>query len=360
MLNTGKDEMTLEDLGYNSDLEDFRKSQSLEKFQVGRVISEHKDRYVVRTSEKEYDAEIIGNLRYSAHQRADFPAVGDWVAISEYDEEKALIHKVFPRKTIIERQAVGKQGEKQIIASNIDYAFIVQAVDRDFNINRIERYLTICNTSNVSPIILLNKIDLIDEIKLSNLIRKVKERIQRIPVIAISNETKKGIVKLNDKMEKGKTYCLLGSSGVGKSTVLNNLSGKEIMQTNAISTSTNKGKHITSHRELIILRNGAILIDNPGMREVGITNSSDGIEKTFKRILELSKSCKFKDCTHTTEIGCAIVQDLEQGKIDTDFYENYLKMEREKEHFESTISERRKKDKDLGKLIRQHKKIKKH
>ena len=171
MLNTGKDKMTLTDLGYNADLEEFRKSQHLESFQVGRVISEHKERYIVRTTEKEYDAEIIGNLRFSAQQRADFPAVGDWVAISEYDDEKALIHKVFPRKTIIERQSVGKQGEKQIIATNIDYAFIVQAVDRDFNINRIERYLTICNTSNVKPIILLNKIDLIDNIKLSNLMR---------------------------------------------------------------------------------------------------------------------------------------------------------------------------------------------
>ena len=352
--------MTLEDLGYNPDLEEFRKSQQLENFKVGRVIFEHKERYGVRTTEKEYDAEIIGNLRFSAHQRADFPAVGDWVAISEYDQDKALIHKVFPRKTIIERQAVGKLGEKQIIASNIDYAFIVQAVDRDFNINRIERYLTICNTSNVKPIILLNKIDLIDNVKLSDLIRKVKERIQKIPVIAISNETKNGIAALKNKMEKGKTYCLLGSSGVGKSTLLNTLSGKEIMQTNAISTSTKKGRHITSHRELIILDNGAILIDNPGMREIGITDATAGIEKTFKRILDLSKSCKFKDCTHTTETGCAILQAVEQGEIDTDSYENYQKMEREKEHFESTVAEKRKKDKDFGKLIKHYKKSKKH
>lgn len=360
VLNTRKDKMTLKELGYNADLEEFRKSQHLENFLVGRVISEHRERYVVRTTKKEYDAEIIGNLRYSAHQRDDFPAVGDWVAISEYDDEKALIHTVFPRKTIIERQSVGKQGEKQIIATNIDYAFIVQSVDRDFNINRIERYLTICNTSNVKPIILLNKIDLIDNIKLSDLIRKVKERIQKIPIIAISNETKSGISQLNDKMKKGKTYCLLGSSGVGKSTLLNNLSGKEIMQTNAISTSTKKGRHVTSHRELKILENGAILIDNPGMREVGITNATDGIEKTFKRILELSENCKFKDCTHTTEIDCAVLQALEYEEIDTDSYENYLKMEREKEHFESTVAEKRKKDKDLGKLIKSHKKIKKY
>ena len=350
--------MTLEDLGYNPDLESFRGKQNLENFEVARVISEHKERYIVRTTEMEYEAEIIGNLRYSAHQRSDFPAVGDWVFISEYDNEKALIHQVFPRRTVIERQAVGKHGEKQIIATNIDFAFIVLAVDRDFNINRIERYLTICNTSNVTPIILLNKIDLIDENELSNLIQKVEERIGKTLVIAISNETKKGIADLKDKMEKRKTYCLLGSSGVGKSTLLNNLSGKQIMQTNTISTSSNKGKHVTSHRELIILDNGAILIDNPGMREVGITDSTDAIEKTFKLILELSESCKFKDCTHTAEIGCAVLLALEQDEIDTSSYENYLKMEREKEHFESTIAEKRKKDKDFGKLIKHHKKIK--
>ena len=190
--------MTLEDLGYNIDFENYRKDQNLDSFGVGRVISEHKERYVVKTAENEYDAEIIGNLRFSAHQRSDFPAVGDWVAISEYDEDKVLIHSIFPRKTIIERQAVGQQGEKQIIATNIDFAFIVQAVDRDFNINRIERYLTICNASKVSPIIILNKIDLINEIELKNLISAVQERIKQVPIIAISNETKKGIERLKE------------------------------------------------------------------------------------------------------------------------------------------------------------------
>ena len=190
--------MILEDLGYNLELEKYRKDQNLDSFGVGRVISEHKERYVVKTSEKEYDGEIIGNLRFSAHNRSDFPAVGDWVAISEYDDGKVLIHYVFPRKTIIERQAVGKQGEKQIIATNIDYAFIVQAVDRDFNINRIERYLTICNTSKVKPIIILNKIDLINENELTKLITTVSERIKQIPVIAISNESLIGIEKVNE------------------------------------------------------------------------------------------------------------------------------------------------------------------
>jgi len=350
--------MTLEDLGYNIDFENYRKEQILDSLEVGRVISEHKERYFVKTTEKEYEAEIIGNLRFSANNRSDFPAVGDWVSISEYGENKVLIHSVFPRKTIIERQAVGTQGEKQIIATNIDYAFIVQAVDRDFNINRIERYLTICHTSNVVPIIILNKIDLIDDTELTELISKVQERIRQVPVITISNETLNGIEKLKENIKKGKTYCLLGSSGVGKSTLLNNLSGKQLMKTNTISASTNKGRHVTSHRELLVLENGGILIDNPGMREVGITDSTGGLEITFEAIVELSKNCKFKDCTHTTEIDCGVIAAVESGEIDKSSFENYLKMEREKEHFESTVAEKRKKDKDFGKMVKNYKKTK--
>ena len=350
--------MTLEDLGYNADLENYRKDRQLDSFGVGRLISEHRERYVVKTTEKEYDGEIIGNLRFSAHNRSDFPAVGDWVAISEYDDNKVLIHSVFPRKTIIEREAVGKQGEKQIIATNIDYAFIVQAVDRDFNINRIERYLTICNTSGIKPIIILNKIDLINDAELAKLITAVQERLKQVPVIAISNESHIGIERLKERIEKGKTYCLLGSSGVGKSTLLNNLSGKQMMKTDTISTSTTKGRHVTSHRELLVLENGGILIDNPGMREVGIADSTDGIKITFETIIELSKDCKFKDCTHTTEIDCAVVAAIEKGEIERSSYENYLKMERENEHFESTVAERRKKDKDFGKMLKNYKKDK--
>ncbi|MEZ5082965.1 MAG: ribosome small subunit-dependent GTPase A [Bacteroidales bacterium] len=351
--------MTLEDLGYNEELEYYRKVNNLASFGVGRVISEHRERYIVKTVENEYDAEIIGNLRFTAHKRSEFPAVGDWVTISQYDEDKVLIHSIFPRKTIIERQAVGKHGEKQIIAANIDFAFIVQAVDWDFNINRIERYLTICNASNVKPIIILNKIDLINDAELSNLISKVRERVKEIPVIAISNESKKGIEELKEWIVKGKTYCLLGSSGVGKSTLLNNLSGKQLMRTNTISASTNKGRHITSHREMLVLENGGILIDNPGMREVGIVDSTVALEMTFEAISQLSRDCKFKDCTHTTEIKCAVLEALSKGEIGRNFYENYLKMEKEKEHFESTISEKRKKDRDFGKMIKHFKKSRK-
>jgi ribosome biogenesis GTPase len=351
--------MKLEHFGYNAKIEKSRTQYNLIDFEVGRIISEHKERYIVKTEKGELDAEITGNLRYTANTREDFPAVGDWVAISEYDDNKVLIHSIFPRKTIIERQAIGKQGEKQIIATNIDFALIVQAVDRDFNINRIERYLTICNTSNVKPIIILNKIDLINNIVLTDLMSKVQERVKQVPVIAISNESQKGIERVKKYIVKGKTYCLLGSSGVGKSSLLNNLLGKQLMKTNTISTSTNKGRHVTSHRELIVLENGGIIIDNPGIREVGIADSIGGLEKTFEKIVQLSKNCKFKDCTHTIEIGCAVTSAVESEKVDKLFYENYLKMNREKEHFESTVAEKRKKDKNFGKMIKQFKNLKK-
>ena len=351
--------MTLEDLGYNSVLENFRKEKKLSSFGIGRVISEHKERFIVKTDIDEFEAEIVGNLRFSANSRSDFPAVGDWVAVSEYDEDKVLIHSVLPRKTILERQAVGKQGEKQIIATNIDFALIVQAVDRDFSINRIERYLTICNTSKVKPIIILNKIDLVDDTELAKMVANVQDRIKQVPIITISNETLIGIERLKGNILKGKTYCLLGSSGVGKSTLLNNLSGKQLMKTNTISSSTNRGRHVTTHRELLVLENGGILIDNPGMREIGIVDSVDGLEITFETIVKLSKKCKFNDCTHRTEIDCAILSALESGEINKSSYENYLKMGREKDHYESTIAERRKKDKDFGKMVKNYKKDKK-
>ncbi|HNW99041.1 MAG TPA: ribosome small subunit-dependent GTPase A [Bacteroidales bacterium] len=348
--------MTLEDLGYNAILEKFRIEQSLNTFEIGRIISEHKERYIIKTDKGEFEAEITGNMRFTAKSREDFPAVGDWVALTTYDSDFAIIHSILPRFSVIKRQAVGKFGEIQIIATNIDYAFIVQAVDRDFNINRLERYLTICNSSKVQPIIILSKTDLINELRINEISENIKTRIKNVPVIAISNETQKGYEAIRTLIRKGKTYCMLGSSGVGKSSLLNNLSGKSVMRTGIISQSTNKGKHITSHRELIILENGGILIDNPGMREVGIADTEGGLEITFDAIDGLSKKCKFKDCTHTGEIGCCVVEAVEKGEIDKASYENFLKMEREKAHFESTIVEKRKKDKEFGKMIKNYKK----
>jgi len=348
--------MKLDDLGYNDKIEKSRIENNLEDFDIGRVISEHKERYIVKTEKGEFEAEITGNLRFSAKGREDFPAVGDWVALTIYDSGFSIIHGILPRSSIISRQAVSQFGEVQIIATNIDYAFLIQAVDRDFNINRLERYLTICYSSDVSPIIVLSKTDLIDEQRMNGILNDIKLRIKNVPVTAISNETQNGYEAIKKTIEKGKTYCMLGSSGVGKSTLLNNLSGRTIMRTDTISQSTNKGRHVTSHRELIILENGGILVDNPGMREVGIADTTSGLEITFDKIVSLSQNCKFKDCTHTRETGCSILEAVEKGDIDKNSYENYLKLEREKAHFELTVVEKRKKDKELGKIIKNYKK----
>jgi len=348
--------MKLKDLGYNDKIENFRIENNLSDFEIGRVISEHKERYIVKTELGEFESEITGNMRFSAKSRVDFPAVGDLVALTTYDSDFSIIHKILPRFSVISRQAVGQFGEIQIIATNIDYALLVQAADRDFNINRLERYLTICYSSNVNPIIVLTKTDIINEETKAEIIESIKQRIKNIPVLAISNETQDGYEALKLIIEKGKTFCMLGSSGVGKSTLLNNLSGRTIMRTDEISQSTSKGRHITSHRELIVLENGGILIDNPGMREVGIVDTAFGLESTFDMIFNLSQNCKFKDCTHTSETGCSVLEAVEKGEIDRNSYENYLKMEKEKTHFELSVVERRKKDKDFGKMVKNFKK----
>ena len=344
--------MKLEDLGYSPLLENYRNENNLSAFDVGRVILQHKDRYVVRSENTEFDCELIGNLRFNAESRADLPAVGDWVAISPYDDDKALIHAIYPRHSIIERQAVGKVGQRQIIATNIDFGLIVLAVNRDFNINRVERYLTICNAAKVSPIVILSKVDLIAEQEMEALLDQLNQRIKDVPIIAISNYTQKGIEELKKIIQAGKTYCLLGSSGVGKSTLLNTLSGAKVMQTGEISESVDRGKHVTSHRELILLKDGGIIIDNPGMREVGVTSSSDGLEMTFDDIFALAEKCRFNDCTHTSENGCAILEALEKGEIDEESYHNFQKMAREQERFETSEHERRRKRKNMSKMIR--------
>lgn len=349
--------MKAEDLGYNSYYEKMGKPENFHEFETGRITAEYKERYTVMTINGDYEAEITGNMRFTARNREDFPAVGDWVYVTVYDSDLAIIHKIFPRFSVIKRQAVGQFGEVQIIAANIDYAFLVQAVDRDFNINRLERYLTICHSSRVKPIIILTKIDLINEDRLTEILNHIKARIDDIPIIPVSNQNKEGYDILQKNIQRGKTYCLLGSSGVGKSTILNNLSGRVLMKTGEISHSTDKGRHITSHRELIILENGGILIDNPGMREVGIADTESGLEDTFGKIFQFAEKCKYRDCTHINESGCAVLEALEKGDIEKGSYENYLKIQKEKAHFESTITERKKKEKQLGKIVKNYKKI---
>jgi len=348
--------LDINDLGYNPVFEQFRIDNGLNDFIVGRIVAEHKERYTIRTADAELEAEITGNLRFSASSRGDFPAVGDWVALTVYESDFGVIHKVFPRYSVISRQAVGHSGEIQIIATNVDYAFLVQAVDRDFNINRLERYLTICYSARVKPIVVLTKTDLVETETLLQIKESVNQRVKNISLVAVSNATHDGLDGIIQLIEKGKTYCMLGSSGVGKSSLINNLRGENVMQTDAISTSTGKGRHVTTHRELVVLENGGILIDNPGMREVGVTDVFEGLATTFDSIFEYAKACRYQNCTHTTEAGCAVTDAVRDGHIDQESYENYLKMNKEKDFFESSTAERRKRDKDFGKMLKNYKK----
>jgi ribosome biogenesis GTPase len=343
---------TLEALGFNDQFKEYRKAKQLDAFLLGRVSLEHRERYMVLTEQGEIEAELLGNLRFAAQSRRDFPAVGDWVALSAYDDHKGLIHAVYPRSSLLERQTVGKTGEKQIIATNIDYGLVLQSLNRDFSINRMERYLTICNNSNIQPIILLTKIDLVEADQVQASLEKIRERVADVPILALSNATGEGLEALQAMVMPGKTYCLLGSSGVGKSTLINSLAGHELMPTGAISESIDRGKHVTTHRELIVLDTGGILIDNPGMREVGIADGAAGMQLTFEQIYELAEQCKFNDCTHVNEKGCAILAALDSGALHEQTYENYLKLEREQAHYSATVHERRKREKRFGKMVK--------
>lgn len=350
--------ISLAELGYNTKNEEYRNNNNLTDFEVGRVITEHKERYIVRTSTGVLEAEVLGSLRYTATSRLDFPAVGDWVAISTYDGNKAFIHHVYERKSMLLRKSVGKYVEQQIIAANIDIAFIVQAVNRDFNINRVERYLTISYESNIEPVIIITKTDLIPENLLRDIVGKIKDRISNVKIIPLSNLNKVGIDQLRNFIKRGYTYCMLGSSGVGKSTLINNLIGKEILYTKTIGEGTDRGRHATTHRELIVLPDGGIFIDNPGMRELGVTDVGSGLEQTFDLITDKAPYCKYSDCSHQHENGCAVINAVENGEIQEEYYANYLKLIREKEHYESTVLDKKRKDKDLAKLIKNVKRIK--
>ena len=346
--------MKLTDLGFNDKLAEGLKENQLSDFSIGRVILEHRERYVVSDGENEYATEITGNLRFSANSRADFPAVGDWVAMTIYDSDQALIHKILPRKSVLQRQAVGKFGEIQIISANIDLAFIMQAINNNFSINRLERYLTICYSANIEPVLVISKIDLSTEKDIQEAIGSLEKRDRKVRYILLSNLTLTGLDQILDFIQKGKTYCVVGSSGVGKSTLINNLLKKNVLKTGQISISTNKGKHTTDHRELFVLENGGIIIYTPGMKELGMTDNTEGIITTFQEIVNIAINCKFTDCNHINETGCAVIEALNNGTIDKDSYDNYQKIQKEQERFQTTVSEKRKKDKAFGKMIKNY------
>ncbi|MCE1199075.1 MAG: ribosome small subunit-dependent GTPase A [Marinilabiliales bacterium] len=340
-----------ERMGYRATFEASRLESGFLSFGLGRVLVEHRDRYLVACEEGETEAEVTGNLRFTAGDRLDFPVVGDWVALTSFGQGSAVIHGVLRRDSLLSRKHSGTGQVIQAIAANVDEAFLVQSVDRDFNLNRLERYLTICHSGRVTPRILLTKCDLITSDRLQAMILEISERHPAIGVDAISSLTGDGLEPLYTKLEKGTTYCLLGSSGVGKSTLINQLVGQSLMQTKEISSHTGKGQHTTSHRELVRLPNGALLIDNPGMREIGMTETSMALDTTFDQIKKWANDCKYGDCSHTGEKGCAVAKAVERGDLSEAAYLNYRKLSREATRFEASHAERRKKERDFGRMV---------
>ncbi|MFA6437279.1 MAG: ribosome small subunit-dependent GTPase A [Candidatus Paceibacterota bacterium] len=356
-MNSEVKKIKIEDLGYDTFFESNRKKLKLDNFSVARVVAEYKGAYKVKNVNGEYFAKITGKQMFNATSREDYPAVGDWVVISETNKERAVIHGVLPRRTIIKRKCSGKD-EVQIIATNIDVAFTIESVDRDYNLNRFERYFAIANASAgvIKPVIILNKIDLISKEELDLKLAQIENRFCGVDFIFTSTITDEGLDKLKMYIKKGKTYCFLGSSGVGKSSLINKLLGENIIKTENISSHTGKGKHITTNREMYFLENGGIVIDNPGLREVGMTDTGVGIDNLFDEIIILAKKCRYADCTHIHEPGCEVLSALRSGNLDMDKYSNYVNLKREAEHYEMTKLEKRKKDRQFGKFIKNAKK----
>lgn len=344
----------LENLGYNEFFDSKWKFLELTDSSVARVVAEYKEAYKVRSVNGEYVAKITGKHMFNAAKREDYPAVGDWVAITELDKEKAVIHNILPRKTILKKKYSDKQ-DTQIIAANIDIAFVVESLDGNYNLNRLERYFVLANEGGIRTVIILNKIDLVSETELNEKIEQIKNRLDNIDIISTSAITKQGLNALVNCISRGKTYCFLGSSGVGKSSLINRLLGRNEIKTREISDSTGKGKHTTSTREMYFLKNGGIVIDNPGTREVGIADANTGIEKVFDEISLLSKGCKYADCTHVHEPGCAVLRAIEDRKLDEAKYQNYIKLKKENEFYEMTDLEKRRKDRKFGKFIKKAK-----
>lgn len=340
--------MELIDLGYQSDLKEIESG-----FLVGRIVSVNKESYKLTDGINEYFGKLTGNMMYSSESPEDFPTVGDFVTFQSFDEESlAMIHKVLERKSLLKRKSSGKLIDYQLIAANIDYAIIIQALDGDTNLNRLERYVSMINEFNVQPIILFSKSDLISEAEKNKIITETKARASKIEIFSFSNLNSENLEIIKGIFKSRKTYCFIGSSGVGKTTLLNNLLGHKEFKTLAVREGDSKGKHSTTTRQLVVLKNGAMIIDTPGMRELGNIGISEGIEQTFDEIAELSQNCKFADCTHTIEKGCAILNALEKGELKEERYKNYIKLKKESDHYERSYLEKRQKDKEFGKLIK--------
>lgn len=331
-----------------------------EAWDRARVIAVDREHYVIAIGNREIRAEITGKLMFSAESPLDYPAVGDWVQVQMVDQgNRAIIHEFCQRKTVLKRKTAGKKISHQLIAANIDTAFIIQSLDANYNLRRLERYMVMVYDGGIQPVALLSKSDLLASRAIDMRLDEIASIFPELQVVTFSNKTGDGLDSIWALLTPGNTYCLLGSSGVGKTTLLNRLLKATVFETRTVRDKDGKGRHATTRRQLIRLENDAMIIDTPGMRELGSLAVDSGLKSAFHEIDQLSATCRFFDCSHTNEKGCAVLSALEEGILLRERYQNYLKMNKESIFHEMSYQEKKKKDKQFGKMIKAVMKTKK-
>ncbi|MEK3871199.1 MULTISPECIES: ribosome small subunit-dependent GTPase A [unclassified Paenibacillus] len=321
--------MNLTNLGWNHERETALKGLSLGQVWPGRVVADHGRKYRVATERGEGWAEMSGRLQHELGERSEFPAVGDFVALRFLadDSQDAVIHGLLPRTSRISRRAAGSVPTEQIVAANVDLLFVVAALNLDFNLRRLERYLIMAWNSGASPVIVLSKADLCPDPE--RYVSETEGIAPGVPVIVVSAMENRGREQVDALLKPGVTVALTGSSGAGKSTILNWMAGEEMQRTQSVREDDSRGRHTTTHRELFVLPQGAVMIDTPGMRELQLWDDDGGWAEAFSDIEELAKACRFSDCRHQQEAGCAVREALRTGQLERKRLDNYLKTQRE-------------------------------
>ncbi|MBI5101929.1 MAG: ribosome small subunit-dependent GTPase A [Nitrospirae bacterium] len=348
--------MKLIDIGFDPWFEAHADAIVHENQGIARVTAVDRNSYRVMNELREIPAELAGKFYFHVESSSELPCVGDWVTVQYHNHDtSAIIHGVFPRRTFLRRKRAGAEVDYQMIAANIDIAFVVQSCRIDFNLPRMDRYLVMAADGHVEPIIILAKTDLVPHDELQQKLAAIRQAGITAGVIALSNVTGSGFDEFRQVLRPGRTYCLLGSSGVGKTTLINRLIGRNALDTKAVS-GTGEGTHTTARRQLIVLDKGMMLIDTPGMRELGLLGASDGVSKGFEDILELSAACRYADCSHTRESGCAVVNAITNGELSQERYSSYMKLKKESEYHEMSYLDKRRKDRAFGRFIKTAKK----